>query len=266
MPVATSSNSYAELINRYSSPSKKRVLAEGDSWFAYPKKYFILGGDSNIIDHLADRNDLLIYNTSSNGDEAVNMLSGDQKISLLKRLSYNSFDYLLFSGGGNDIVGKYDFDFFIRKYESGYSWLDCIDQGRINLKLEQIKLTYKILCQLTQEFSQNESIKIVTHTYDIARPVEKGFELFDVIPLGKSWMHPYLVKKGITQPEIQEAIVHHLLKSLKDALLEVQSEYPILQVVDTQGLLNDEQWLNEIHPNSEGFGIIADKIYNEALS
>ncbi|QMV14967.1 peptidase C14 [Vibrio spartinae] len=265
MPVTSDSRTYKKLLEDWYRPNKLRVLAEGDSWFAYPRKYLLFGGDSNIIDHLADNSRLLIYNTSCNGDEAVDMVSGEQKLSLLKRLSHNEFDLLLFSGGGNDIVGRYDFGFFIREMKPGKTWEQCINKDRVEMKLQQIENTYRILCELTLDYSKNPNIQIITHTYDLVQPNKKGFELFDVIPLGRSWVYPYLKQKGITDDNDQKKIVTYLLTQFKERLQAVAAEYPILTVVNTQGLLNDSEWLNEIHPNSSGFGKVADCIFENAI-
>ncbi|MDC5818992.1 peptidase C14 [Vibrio europaeus] len=266
MPATSDSRAYKQLIQDRYTPDKIRILAEGDSWFNYPRRYFIFGKDANVIDHLADRNNLLIYNTSSNGDEAIDMISGDEKLSLLKRLSHNEFDLLLFSGGGNDIVGRYDFGFFIREKQPGMDWQQCILEHRVEMKLKQIENAYRVLCELTMEYSKNPDIKIVTHTYDFVQPNPTGFELFDIIPVGKSWVYPYLKAKKITDANEQERIINHLLTRFKQRLIEVANDYEVLTVVDTQGLLNSDQWRNEIHPTSEGFGVVADHIYHQAIA
>jgi hypothetical protein len=66
-------------------PNLIKILAVGDSWFAYPRKFFLFG------------------------DEIVDMASGNQKFSLLKALNHIPFNILLLSWGGNNIVGRYDF-------------------------------------------------------------------------------------------------------------------------------------------------------------
>lgn len=258
MPATTDSRVFEELTERY--PNAKRILAEGDSWFAYPRRYLLFGAAANVIDHLAKRPDLMIYNTASNGDEAVTMLSGEQKLQLIKRINHHHFDHLLFSGGGNDIVGRYDLGFFLRPHRAGMHWQDCIIERRLAMKLEHLKISYQILCELAQEHSQNTDIKIITHTYDLAPPSETGFELFDLIPLGSSWMQPYLLAKNIQSREDQAAIVGYLLGAFRQMLLNLGETERRLTVVDTQGLLQPEEWLNEIHPTSEGFGKIANAI------
>ena len=133
MPSTSDSRVFDQLVTE--NPKAKKVLAEGDSQLAYPRKYIVAGSAANIVDQLSKKRDLLIYSSASNGDEAVAMLSGDQKFSLLKRIQNNQFDFLLFSGGGNDIVGRYDFDFLIKKMVSGMTWRDCINNERLVIKL-----------------------------------------------------------------------------------------------------------------------------------
>ncbi len=263
MPVTSDSRRFRDLVEE--RPDGLKILAEGDSWFAYPRQYILLGSDANVVDHLGDNPELLIYNTSTSGDEAVTMVSGEQKFALIKRLTYNEFDHMLFSGGGNDLIGRYDFDFVIRERKKGMTWQRCVREDRLRIKLAQLETTYRILCELVEEHAINPNMSIVTHTYDIATPRMTGFESFDLFPLGKSWMHPYMDKKKISDPADQQAIVRHLLGAFKDMLLRVAGEYPALTVVDTQGTLKEDQWRNEIHPTSQGFGMIADKIYSHAL-
>lgn len=264
MPCTTDSRVYDDMVRQ--NPDSKKILAEGDSWFAYPRRYFLFGKDANIIDHLGDKDDLVVYNTSSNGDEAVSMLSGEQKFSLIKRLSHNEFDYLLFSGGGNDIVGRFDFDFFIKNNTGGLTWQECIHKERVKLKISQIKASYEMLCELTKDYSKNDQIKIITHTYDDIQPRDEGFELFDLIPLGKAWIYPFLMKKEIENPDDQRNIVNHLLDKFRSAIFDVAQKYEYFTVVDTQGTVNVDEWRNEIHPTPSGFRKIAEKIYEQGIS
>lgn len=254
-------------------PEKTTVLAEGDSWFAYPRKYILFGAANNVVDWLKKKHDgetLLIDDIASNGDEAVAMVSGESKLEMLRRLDEEHFDILLFSGGGNDIVGKYDFDYFLLPRAGLSSWQECIHMDRFTRRLEMIERAYADLVELTLQFSCNRDIKIVTHTYDLALPNPKGATFFGnmlKVKDGKSWMHPYLMEKGIVDEEEQKAIVHFMLTTFKDRLIALgEKTGGTLRVVDTHGLVQKDQWLNEIHPDSEGFETVADKIYSEGIA
>lgn len=252
-------------------PQLKRVLAEGDSWFAYPPKFLLFGGASNVVDWLKEdyEDHFLLDDLSSNGDEAVAMLSGDSKLGMLRRLNEDHFDILLFSGGGNDIVGRYDFDYFLLPKTSDNTWQDCINRNRFERRLEQIKLAYADLVELTAQYSANPDIHIVTHTYDLAIPSEKGATFWGgllQVDDGRSWMYPYLIDKGIIDPQDQKNIVHSMLTEFKTALQQVAAATRgVLVVIDTHRTVEEHEWINEIHPDSKGFRKVAQKIFDEGI-
>ena len=256
MAYTSDSHQFDELV--LAKPTALKILAEGDSWFAYPRRYLAFGKASNVVHHLARRKDFIIYGTASNGDEVVSMLSGEQKHALMKRLQAHHFDYLLFSGGGNDIVGRFDLDYFVRPFRPDASNQESIDTARLEAKLLQLSATYEELIYRLAVFSKNKAIRLVTHTYDFPKPSKKGFELFDVFPIGESWMYPIFRSLGYRDVEQMRDIMVILLRAFKSTLLTLQIKHPErLTVVDTQGLLGDKQWRNEIHPSSSGFKLIS---------
>jgi hypothetical protein len=255
-------------------PAAVRILAEGDSWFAYPKGGLIFGAPSNVVDQLKSMGgdpDLVIHDLSSNGDEAVAMVCGDSKLDMIKRLASHAYDVLLFSGGGNDIVGIYDFEFFLNEYQSGFLATDCIRVDRFERRLTQIRHAYCDLIELVLDYSRNKAIRIVTHTYDIPVPNPQGAEFLGgllKIAGARSWMHPYMVTKKIVDPAIQKEIARYMLDRLGSMLKSIAmqpgySEHFV--VVDTHGLVGPNEWRNEIHPTPDGFRKVAQKILNEGI-
>ena len=81
-------------------PDRVNIVAEGDSWFAYPKKWFVFGPPSNLVDHISDwtHKKANFYSMANNGDEIVDMLSGDQKHELIKLLKKNDIISVIFKG------------------------------------------------------------------------------------------------------------------------------------------------------------------------
>lgn len=253
-------------------PERIKILAEGDSWFAYPRQFLLFGAANNVIDWLKKgyKDKLLVKDIASNGDEAVGMLSGEAKLELLERLTKSFFDLLLFSGGGNDIVGRFDFEYFLLpKTSPDQSWQDCIHMERFERRLTMIKLAYLDLVELTRQYSKNPEIQIITHTYDLAIPDPRGASFLGGmldIDDGQSWMHPYLLLKGIEDRKDQEAIVSFLLTRFKDEMVSLEEATGgVLKVVNTHGIIARDEWLNEIHPNSKGFEKIANHIYKEGI-
>jgi hypothetical protein len=150
------------------------IVSEGDSWFAYPRKYLLAGPSGNIIDHIVsaikgkDKANLL--RLASNGDEAVQMIAGEQKHELAEILKKNKeyIKLILFSGGGNDVVGKWDMERLLNTYQSGYTAADCVNQTRLNRKMKRVILAYEELLELVKEYSPDATV--ITHTYDRVMP------------------------------------------------------------------------------------------------
>ncbi|MET0086418.1 MAG: SGNH/GDSL hydrolase family protein [Sedimenticola sp.] len=259
MPYTTDSRDFDHLVSTARRPV--RILAEGDSWFAYPRRFFAFGEASNIVQVLGKKKRYVIYTTASSGDEAVTMMSGDQKFAFTKRLKHTEFDVILFSGGGNDIVGKFDFDFFLRERSSAQAATGCIDMERLENKLSQIRSVYIELLERVEQYSKNPAVKVVTHAYDYVVPEDKGFELFDLFPIGESWLYPFLKNKGFDDGDEQREVVRFMLGRFRDEILALEADYPDrLFVANTQGLLEDKHWRNEIHPTPAGFRIISKAI------
>lgn len=251
-------------------PDRIGIVAEGDSWFAYPRKWFAFGGDINIIHHLfekiEDSGRVNLLRLASNGDEAVDMTSGKQFKKLYRILKKNKryIQLVLFSGGGNDIVGKHDMLPLLNLHENGYSFLDCINLPRFERKIAAIKLAYQRLISLCEDLVPNA--KIVTHTYDIAQPWDQGAKFFWGLIETNPWIYPYLMRKKIPT-ELHLPVIEYMLKTFAAMLLELAAEESTqgrLIVVNTQGTLRPgsrTDWLNEIHPTRAGFKKVFNKIY-----
>ena len=256
---------FSQLIDAY--PSRLNVVAEGDSWFAYPPQGIVFGKPSNVIAHLRNKRRFNLLELSSNGDEAVAMLSGESKLRLMKIIHRYHVHFLLFSGGGNDVVGRYDFDFFLKKKINSNEPKAYLNHKRLNRRILQIRNAYEDLIDYCNEYSDNKDIKIVTHCYDYAVPDPKGAEFIGglvKIDSGRSWMHPYFKDKGVPERH-RRPIVKYLIDTIAEMLLALEKQHKgRLLVADTRKTLNPEKdWLNEIHPTSSGFRKIAKVIYEK---
>lgn len=189
------------------------------------------------------------------------MSSLSNKKQLMDALISYEFDVLLFSGGGNDIVGEWDFDFFLNEKKDGMSWKECINEKRLARRVDQIKNAYLDLLDYTFAYARSKAtIKVVTHTYDYPIPDEKG------VLGGKSWMWPYLMQKKIYDPTDQIEIAKHAIGKFAAMLGDIESSANgRFKAVNTCGLVRPNEWANEIHPSTEGFKKVTDKIYVEAL-
>jgi hypothetical protein len=266
--VTSSRADFAHICKRH--PERVGIVTEGDSWFAYPRKWIAFGGDSNVVHHIEylveDTNTTNLLRLACNGDEAVNMMSGRQKEIFEKvlRTSSSHIKLILFSGGGNDIVGKRDMLGLLNRYKLGYSPKQCINTEQLANKLRAIMLAYEQLIELRNTHAPHA--KIITHSYDIAKPSEEGATFFWGLIKTKPWISPYLNERRIPE-HLHQGIVEILLGTFKDqleALTQMPRHKGSIHMVNTQGILrpgHKDDWVNEIHPTEEGFKKITKPIY-----
>lgn len=266
--VTSFASDFAYICKR--KPDRIGIVAEGDSWFSYPRKWIAFGEDMNVLHHVEEQisgtKTANLLRLSSSGDEAVNMVSGKQKEKLAKifRKNRDHIDIVLFSGGGNDIVGKRDLLPLLRDYQDGFDAIDCIHVERFTRKLDAIELAYDELGDLVDEHIPQAVI--ITHTYDISKPVDKGAKFFWGLIKTRPWIYPYLVERNIPE-SLHVPVVEYLLGNFRDRIIALAGKpehQGKIQVVDTQGTLrvgHKQDWLNEIHPSKSGFKRIARKIY-----
>lgn len=246
------------------------IVAEGDSWFAYPKRFLVFGPRANIIDWVAksvnDTQTANLLRLASSGDEAINMISDRQKHELAEILKRNDVHLLLFSGGGNDVVGKWDMERLLVKFEPGFTAEACIDQPRLRRKLKRIELAYSELLELRNEYASDAVV--IGHSYDYLKPNKQGAEFLWGLIRTKPWIQPYMETKEIPE-RLQPRIIAIMLEALRDclkALEDTRLARGKFKLVGTMGTLrfgDRRDWLNEMHPTSGGFKQIARKIYAE---
>lgn len=247
------------------------IVSEGDSWFAYPPKWIFSSKPSNLIRHLSSftHKKANFLTMASNGDEAVDMVSGKQKHNLVKILRWHHkgknrtpVDILLFSGGGNDVVGENDFERFLNPYENNYvTGKQCVNLSRLNRKVKQIGLAYQELLDIRDHYSPNTLI--ITHTYDYPYPSLTGGVFLGGLIKTKGWMKRFMDVAGI-KDELQADVIKVFMDSMAEEVLKIADKREGFLVVDSRGtLVGKKEWLNEIHPTSEGFEEIAELIFSK---
>ncbi len=212
------------------------IITEGDSWFAYPASGLAVGHTgTNIIDHI-ERSELKpnILRLEAGGDEAVAIMAQEQRHRLYRvfhtlrqqekrkrrgsRVRYVP-DCILFSGGGNDIVGDADLPLFLHDWKEVKQRLQaagedvdlagmdentpggreqlkklaraCLREAHLNLRIRQIELAYQELVYFRDVFFCDRPEDpnaprpwILTHGYDdfIPRDVSSRFFLIKAGP------------------------------------------------------------------------------------
>ncbi|MDX8398668.1 MAG: hypothetical protein R8K20_00285 [Gallionellaceae bacterium] len=277
MTALKSTNDIEQLIADVatSHPPKPIMICEGDSWFAYPSQPIPFGHrGSNVIDHIEDTKRYHILRMEYGGDEAAYMLCQSQRHKLdeilckMKHMAKTKKDnrfmpsYILFSGGGNDIVGAHDVVHFLNEYKEGMGLNECFREKRYQIRLNQIKAAYLELIAFRDDFCPDAHI--LTHCYDLLIPTGKAAWFFGVIKVG-AWLRPFIEDdvdkggKGIKDPTLQQDIVNKMLTLFKEMLSDLAIQHPNFHLVDTFGAVGADNWTNEIHPDKNGFKLVANR-------
>lgn len=221
-----------------------KIIADGDSWFDFPR---CLGTGGGIISHLEDLTGLEIINLAHHGDgtQAMLSLAKDQLPRLERELA--GADILLFSGGGNDIAG--DQLVTILNQNCDGDPLKAINWDRLRAFLDLTMAMYLDLVELREEIAPN--CLLITHEYDFPIPSSTG-----VLWLGP-WLKPSLEWCGWKLPDHQRLIVKMLLAEFARRLSGMA--IPNRLHIKTQGTLAETDWHDEMHPNRDGFQKLAEK-------
>ena len=242
-----------------------RLLAEGDSWFDYPLPW--PGGDG-VISQLQTLLGYPIANMAHYGLEVTQMMGLSLRQEIISRLSDPKirYDALLFSGGGNDLVGD-RFCIWLKDSPPVVPPEQMLDDNAVNSALAVLEAEYRELVALRDKYSPQTVLFL--HGYDFPPVTGKG-----VCGVGP-WLKPSLDfvynQLGVTNPNKDDeyAVVKNLLQRFGGMLSKLAGDPEVerVVVVPTQGTLtpNDADWQNEIHPSKAGFVKIAQR-FKDALS
>ena len=235
-----------------------QILAEGDSWFDYPVPLF--GG--GIIPRLEDLLGVPILNLAKAGDEVRSMLGVEARKILTKHLKSGSpaggdWDVLLFSGGGNDIVGE-SMALWVREFDSSVPPAKLINQPRFENVLKIVKAGYEDLIKLRNSHSPNS--QLIFHSYDFAIPDGRG-----ICFLGP-WMKPTFDIRNFKTRAPASKVVKAMLQQFAQMLESIERRHSKVTFINTQGTLraSTNSWHNELHPSEKGFQQFA-KIFHKEI-
>ena len=70
-------------------------------------------------------------------------------------------------------------------------------------------------------------------------------------------------EKGITDPDVQKAIIRTIIDEFSDQLAALAGRYENAVFVDMRGTVRKDHWHDEIHPDSPGFQQVALKFIDQ---
>jgi lysophospholipase L1-like esterase len=269
-----------ELSRRETNPDhpfyRHKVLAEGDSWFT-------IGGVPiwNLLYSLEFPGNNIVVTLAKPGDTLKSMAeicnNSDLRFAM-DRLHGYAWDAILLSAGGNDLIdyasGKTSEDSIIipaneRGTVNGPA--DYVDQNKLAQLMAYIQEGYtRIVALRDAPKSSCTGAPIIVHTYDLPTPTNSPATI-GPISFGP-WLYPALQRANIPTTD-WIALTDYLLAVLRDTIVELGSpgpkQLPNFNVVQTQGTITravlgsvgeSNDWLNEIHPNKNGYGKLARKL------
>ena len=239
-PTAEGGGSFAPL----------QIFAEGDSWFEYPVPFF--GG--SIIPRLEHRLGVPILNLAKAGDEVRYMLGVEERAVLTKHLTDGCpaggpWDVLLFSGGGNDIVGD-PMALWVNDWDPALPPADHIKKARFDAALALVRAAYEDLIALRDKLSP--TTLLIFQGYDFAIPDGRG-----ICGLGP-WLKPTFDLCKFPALAAGQAVVKVMLEQFAAMLTSLVGAK--VTFINGQGTLapQSSSWHNELHPARAGFETFAD--------
>jgi lysophospholipase L1-like esterase len=222
-------------------PQNPVVIAEGDSWFSFPIH-------ANIIDHLDElvRNRMSLLRLESSGDELIGILDTGGSATMKKLLAKYKPDVLLFSAGGNDIVGP-ELLTFVNVRREPFVAETAIATDGLARRFSEMEDAYRRLIAARDSVAPN--CIILTHGYARAIPSGKKAQLFGIS--AGPWIKPFLQARGYTDAIEQRAIVDALIGRF-NALLD-QLAGPRFVKLNLRDVISDDEWHDELHPTRHGF-------------
>lgn len=244
-------------------PAKRFVVAEGDSWFDYPR--------SDVLDVLEDDHDIRVEKVAQAGDTVENMAFNPEQIdSLAKRYERLLRDgkvisAVLLSGGGNDIAGD-EFGVMLEHANSGKPEINQVIADELIGK--RLADAYARIIGTIMGISNaylGRQVPIIAHNYGY--PVADGRGVLGgAWFLPGPWLSPGFARKAINDPLRRAAVMRQLIdrfNRMLDELAAAPALNGVLRVVDIRTVLRSDpadykrDWANELHPTQDGFKRVA---------
>ena len=234
-----------------------QIFAEGDSWFDYPVPFF--GG--GIVPRLEKLLGVPILNLAKAGDEVRFMLGVEERKLLIKQFmngcpAGGAWDAVLFSGGGNDIVGN-PMALWVKDFDQNTPIEDHLHAQRFDNVLGLVRAGYEDLIEMRDNLSP--TTKLIFHGYDFAIPDGR-----DICYFGP-WLKPTFDLRRFPDQAAATKVVKEMLLRFATMLSQIAAVHKGVLFINTQGTLApvSNSWHNELHPTKKGFQQFAERFQKE---
>ncbi len=216
-------------------PERARIVSEGDSWFQHP----IL---NDLIDNINQH--YPVHCLAAAGDTIENYLKSGKFATAVDEVQPKAF---LLSGGGNDILGESMSDFLNKTHPDAPEGTN--PERFFNEKyagaLKKLDEQYRTVFDLLQK--NHSGLHILIHGYDYPRPLDPGSRKM-------SWVGKYFDAAGIVRKGDRAAAMAYMMDGFNRQLEALAAKYPgKVHYLDLRGIVQDNQWDDEIHPDDAGF-------------
>jgi hypothetical protein len=230
-----------EMYKRRKAAGRPRLLADGDSWFSYPIH-------SNLIDWIVGRSSYAVKRCERSGDTLETIVGTGRYV---RWLDTEKPLCLLLSGGGDDLARE---PWVQRMFRAPDGSGDPRQMLVANVWQEQLD---QFESQFERLVSSVGGTPVLAHGYDFFTPSTKAVRVLG-FPLTGPWIHPFMVSAGIDQAADQAAVARVVVNDFNDLLARLAARHPNFHHADLRGNITAQDWVNEIHPNSQGFRWLAD--------
>ncbi len=245
------SNVLVQFLNRLYNRSRRRkfrrqrhkdgpiVVAEGDSWFLFPKP-----GVRDTLDYIMD--DYRLLSLADAGDEIADYIKNRELLTEVARLKP---EYVLISGGGNDVVGEGIKELLNPDHKQSSAVKDYLLTDKLENKMTFLQEGYKMFFNKIRELQPE--VRILIHGYDYIR------EDLDERTIQKGWANRYMIEAGIHDATFRHGIVMYLVDNFNELLKGFEHEFSWVTYVDNRNTIGANEWMDEIHPNNVGYHKVA---------
>ena len=245
------------------------LVAEGDSWFDYPR--------TDVLSVLEDDFGWEVQSVAHRGDDLESMAYDRGQLEPLNR----TFERVarrgetpagvVFSAGGNDFAGP-ELAMLLDHHGSEHPGINTVITDE--LVEHRMREAWEHLLGFTRQLTVelfDVPVRTVVHGYDYATPDGRGF-LGGAGPLPGPWLAPSYAQKRIgsqtaaglrTRSDLTRDLVDRYNLMLAALVAEPGLEH--VTYVDLRGVLHapdyKDDWANELHPTSAGFEELAARIH-----